>query len=85
MRLTVRSLQATNVVDYTFTTGAPATEQVFSFAGASAIPDGTGATLNIALPVSGVVGNITDVNFAFTGTNCGVATGTGCSIRMSAT
>ncbi|MFN8200910.1 MAG: M12 family metallo-peptidase, partial [Nakamurella multipartita] len=77
VRLTVRSLQATNVVDYTFTTGAPATEQVFSFAGASAIPDGTGATLNIALPVSGVVGNITDVNFAFTGTNCGVATGTG--------
>lgn len=80
VRLTVRSAQTTNVVDYTFTTGAPATPISYTFTGATAIPDNNAAGVEIPIQVSsasGMTGAITDVDFSFNGTNCGTPTGTG--------
>lgn len=80
VRLTVRSTQATNVVDYTFTTGAPAAPISYTFTGATAIPDDQPLGVSIPIQVSsasGMSGAITDVDFSFDGTNCSINSGTG--------
>ena len=80
VRLTVRSAQATNVVDYTFTTGAPPAPISYTFVGATAIPDNNPTGVSIPITVSsasGITGAITDVDFSFNGTDCGTDTGSG--------
>jgi subtilisin-like proprotein convertase family protein len=80
VRLTVRSAQATNVVDYTFNTGGPPIPISYTFAGATAIPDNNPTGVSIPIQVSsasGMTGAITDVDFSFNGTDCGTPAGTG--------
>ena len=53
-------------VSYTLPTGAVGAATTISYTGPSvAIPDNVAAGVNIVLPVSGVVGSITDLNFRF--------------------
>jgi subtilisin-like proprotein convertase family protein len=67
--------------DFTIKTGSPGTPMTFSFTGpAVPIPDSAGANTPgtpafASLPVSGLTGNVFDVNFSIDGTACNATAG----------
>jgi subtilisin-like proprotein convertase family protein len=54
---------------------APQTLTEFRFTGVVAIPDNTGASAEVTIPASGIVGNISEIQFRINGTSCSAAAG----------
>jgi subtilisin-like proprotein convertase family protein len=80
VRVNFQHAQGSIQIDYTYTSGSPAQTLSFPYTGtARAIPDNDPAGVSRTIAVSGVQGNITDVDFSFSGADCSTAVGRGLS------
>ncbi|MFZ4573466.1 MAG: reprolysin-like metallopeptidase [Phycisphaerales bacterium] len=73
LRLTLDSSQGSATHDFTLQTGAGfgTTTEIFNYSGdAVAIPDNNANGVLLELPVSGITGDVVDVNFSFDGEGC---------------
>lgn len=78
LRLNISSAQVSGTYDFSLGTGVSGgtTTQTISYTGpAVAIPDNLASGASVTLPVSGLAGTISDLNFRFDGSSCSNAIG----------